>query len=95
VVAKGFSASPTPSSGMRGPFLMGRVIIVIVSSFPFSVKEPVYKPNAFLHGLSPNQSHAGKTFDSDAYREQLVESTERRLKENRGACPPCKPWNEE
>ena len=50
------------------------------------------RPHYSLRGLSPDNTYAGKIFDSDGYKSRLTHARERRLVENRSTVHPCKPF---
>ncbi len=47
------------------------------------------RPHYSNHGLSPNETYAGKTFDFSGYKERLLVAREQRLTENRKTIHPC------
>lgn len=50
------------------------------------------RPHYALHGLTPDETYAGKNFDSRGYKERLAHAREHRLSENRSTAHLCKPY---
>lgn len=60
-----------------------------------SISDYNARPHYALHGLSPDEVYAGKTFDFAGYKERLAHARARRLSENRSTKHPCEPFGEE
>jgi len=60
-----------------------------------SVADYNARPHYALHGLSPDEVYAGKTFDFTGYKNRLALARARRLSENRSTKHPCEPFGDE
>ena len=60
-----------------------------------SVADYNARPHYALHGLTPDEVYAGKTFDFTGYKNRLALARARRLSENRRTKHPCEPFGDE